>query len=255
MAYTSKTKIGNWVEDRSLEEERREKFSAAQSSGELSFLKTQTARAAATASVALAAASPGTLSVEDTVQLIHEPTAAALSTLDGEENVEVTAALDGTAPSLRNAFVVEAMDGSPRGSPVVYGGKVALRCIGGATRYLASDRAGPHTQVAHFSGEQKVMLADVEEGGKVPYQAAWVVDCFDASVRPETQGQAVPTGTVVLLRHAGSNEALCCHADQRKRYLTKFGPEVEVSAGTKKAGSVMGEPVMKTANAWMFKVE
>lgn len=170
-------------------------------------------------------------------------------------SVDVTAAIgDSTAASLRNVFTVVSMDGASEGEPVVYGRKVALRC-GNATgdvAYLASDRAGPHSRVAHFSGEQMVYLLRLNEGETVTSSAAWVFDCHDASVRPENQGAPVPTDAAVIIRHSNSAECLACLHEQRKKYFTTFGAEGEVTCSTKKAGSVMGEFVVKPENVWQL---
>lgn len=145
------------------------------------------------------------------------------------------------------------MDGAGEGEPVVYGGKVALRCMNaaGQSAYLASDRTGPHSRVAHFSGEQMVYLAGRDEE-VAPAQCAWVIECHDASIRPESEGNSVPTDAAVIVRHSNSAECLSCLYEQRKKYFTTFGAEGEVTCTTRKAGSVMGEYVVKPENAWRF---
>lgn len=135
-----------------------------------------------------------------------------------------------------------------------YGDKVAFRCVtpSGQTLYLASDRSGPHSIVAHFSGEQRVYTVIVADGDPVPFACAWVVDAHDATVRPESMGSPVPTGASVIIRHSNSAECLACLYDLHKTYLTTFGPETEVTCSMKKAGMAMGEFVVKAENEWSF---
>jgi hypothetical protein len=124
--------------------------------------------------------------------------------------------------------------------------------------FLASDRLGPHSIVAHFSGEQRVYTVAVADSGddgnvaSLPFACAWVIDAHDATVRPESLGSAVPTGASVIVRHSNSAECLACLHELRKTYLTAFGAETEVTCSTKKAGVAMGEYVVKAENEWRF---
>mmetsp|Transcript_56972 Transcript_56972/g.79013 ORF Transcript_56972/g.79013 Transcript_56972/m.79013 type:complete len:103 (+) Transcript_56972:3-311(+) len=97
-----------------------------------------------------------------------------------------------------------------------------------------------------------VYIFTPKEGEKIPSNCAWIIDCHDASVRPESQGGTVPTDSVVILRHSNSAECLAYLHEQRKKYFTTFGAEGEVTCSTKKAGSVMGEYVVKAENGWVF---
>lgn len=60
------------------------------------------------------------------------------------------------------------------------------------------------------------------------FNMVWIVDSMDPNDRFERQGEPVPAGEALLLRHAQTGQYLA--TDPKKSFKNDFGTEFEVSA-------------------------
>jgi len=256
--FGSGVKIGNWNEDKYLQERAAEDFTSTRDAGELGYQKTDRAIAAVTAPTALSAPNAGVLSYGDAIMLSHPSSDTVLSSLppirpSANMGTGVEAVAGAASATARSVFTVLPVDANLMGTPVKYTDHVYLKGanpLGDGALYLWSQKLSLNTPVARFSGEQKVEFKIIGDGEAVPGECMWEVLSNEASCRPEDEGTPIPAGAAVQLRHGLSAECLSCLHEQRKKIISDFGVEHEITAKTRTAGRVTGEVVYGSENVW-----
>jgi len=263
-SFGAGVKIGNWNEDMYLKEESMAKFLIKHDGKELGFHKTDALKASATAPAPVGGAAEGTLSFGDAVMLEHRAGAATLGSLPsvhaeaGEGRMLVTGigmgANDDHQPIVRNVFTIEPFTGDQAiGSPVTFGDKFCLRCDHptqrGEVLYLGSETQHLQSAASRYSGEQVVNLRASRDEIVGSYGVAWVVDLQDPNFRLEAEGTPIPTNTGVVIKHVLTAKLLSCNFELRKKMVSEFGAEHEVTCGTKMTRAKVEGP----ENTWIFK--
>jgi len=257
-------KIGNWNEDMYLKEESMAKFLIKHDGKELGFHKTDALKAGATATAQVGGAAAGILSFGDAVMLEHKAGVATLASLPSvhagaaDGNMLVTGkgmgANDDHQPIVRNVFTIEPFTGDQVvGSPVSFGDKFCLRCEHptqqGDVLYLGSETQHLQSAASRYSGEQVVNLRASRDEVVGSYGVAWTVELQDPNFRLEAEGTPIPTNSGVVIRHVLTAKLLSCNFELRKKMVSEFGAEHEVTCGTKMTRAKVEGP----ENTWIFK--
>jgi len=266
-SFGAGVKIGNWNEDMYLKEERLADFLIKHDGKELGFHKTDALKQSATSSAQVGGAAAGILSFGDTIMLEHKAGAATLASLPSvhvgahevsDETMLVTGAGMGSnddhQPTVRNVFTVEPFTGDQAmGSPVNFGDKFCLRCEHptqrGRVLYLGSETQHLQSAASRYSNEQIVNLRQSRDEIVVAYGVAWLVELQDPNYRLEAEGSPIPTNTPVVIKHVLTSKLLSCNYEVRKKMISEFGAEHEVTCGTKITRAKVEAP----ENHWIFK--
>jgi len=257
-------KIGNWNEDKFLQQTNEAKFTDQLNAGELSFQKTDRNKAEVTAPVELTTPSGGTLHYGDTIVFDHTESNSALASLPSirpsasvRNSVECTGASEAATPNSRTAFTIVPFDVSRAGSTVVYGDKMYLQLanpLGSGSLYLCSLSPTLNVPVARFSGEQKVEFLQLESDVTPGRDCVWELISAEAESRPEDEGSPVLANSKCHIKHTPTGQCLGCLYELRKKVLSDFGVDHEITCKTKVTGKVMGEFVTSAENMWTVRM-
>jgi len=251
--FQHQCRIGNWQEDKFLEQMRRTAHKEMVKGGNLllNVIKDRMAKALQPVDLTVIR-NDGYVHFGDLVMLKSLGTDAFLSgdlqdkdPRPGEISYALTASPDGN-PAARNTFLIDKVDSSSGDDTVRYGEPVKLR-INPRLRGLARDNQGKvvnspmyivSTPVsfgnyAKMSHKCEVMLTPKES-----HLTVWEFHVADASQRFEYEGMPVHAGDPIVLKHRGTNEKLC--ALKEFLHSTDFGEEFEVCGSTITTGGKQG---------------
>ena len=279
--YTQRTRVGNWLEDMCLEEEKLSEFSRSQATGSLIMNDLYKKQAVYNKPVELSKCVDGVVHFGDKV-LLGNPASGALLAVDLTESIFesdqgsrlVTAAAAGE-PVARNVFVVTPTDKSNAqlGDEVHFGEAFHLACHDvlledealKATRpgyYLASMLKNERN-ASRIANQQPVFMTDAKTMSSV-----WTFQKIAGNtgiVRQLSCGEAVPCtalgqydgGGAIVLQHRATKQALATSP----KYLdaTDFGRELEVTChnyfGTHKVEALASEMAGRTTGATNARLE
>lgn len=233
--YVPAVRIGNWLEETVLDAEKVKDFLAKKDAGELLIQKTSSLREQVTAPVELSS-DRDSVAFGDKVVLFHVPTERSLSAhipLDVlhlskaiKSPCPVTASTN-ASPCIRNTFIIQGMSPDISGGDFVRFGQpfyLTTQPGAGGELYLHSDAAS-FRKDAKYSRQQEVLLVD-----KPSYFCAWQILSVRQRDRLESEGEPVPSNSVIVLNHCKTNQNLACLS--QFSYKTGFGLEHEVTAHT-----------------------
>jgi hypothetical protein len=279
-SYMCKTKVGNWLEDQCLQEEKLSEFARNRDQGSSLMYNVMGKRNLYATRVPLAPRAGGTIRYGDVIMLGHPSTGGVLGVdlteacLDANRNQKlVSCAMPGGEPDhcARYSFMLEpTTDDTQEGDDVHFGESVLLRCHDllvldeqlGATRppfYLASglknDRNG-----SRVSNQQTIFATTTRN-----MAAAWTFEKVSGNtgvVRQLSGGEAVPCGTglngpTVVLQHKTTKTAMS--ASTKNWDSTDFGRELEVTChnhlGQNKVNCLVSEMAGKTTGQTNGRLE
>uniref|UniRef100_A0AAV2LC50 Cilia- and flagella-associated protein 161 n=1 Tax=Knipowitschia caucasica TaxID=637954 RepID=A0AAV2LC50_KNICA len=237
---TCHAKVGNWYEDRRLEEDTLKEYLEKKERGELTTQKMDFLRQNILKPVSLSVSEDGSVHFGDTVMLLNmgpqkDPTAlsinAELSSLSREPSLGIRAPCAvsaGPTPqaNTRTAFIITSVDGSCDGTTLLYDQSFALRTIDGFARglFLNSDTR------SFQKCAKKSCLQEVSLETEKTFLSWWKVLHADPKERMEHEGLPVPANAKVLIVNCKTNQALAVLRDYVLR--TMYGPEFELTAHT-----------------------
>jgi len=245
--YNHKVKIGNWSEDLEMEEIKLKDYLSKKSTGSLIVTAKQKQLEGSLVPVELSPSPEGSLQFGMKVMLYNHQTAGMLGVNPFDSPAKAYGAWMATTgpvadPVVRNVFELESTDGSD--GPVLFGQTIRLKLNPFASisspAYLQSEMVTPMS-AAKFSRHQEVLVISEPAG-----DTKWQIYHPDPGLRVETEGEEVPAGKPVLLKHVQTGVYL---ASDKIPYRNIFGPECEVhchnhatlSKGSTLAGEAKGE--------------
>lgn len=277
--YTQRTRVGNWLEDMCLEEEKLSEFSRSQATGSLIMNDLYKKQAVYNKPVGLSYCSDGLLRFGDKVML-GNPASGAVLAVDLSESIFesdtgsllVTGALNASGPVARNVFVICPVAKGPGrdGDVVHFGEPFHLCCHDGllvdeglkATRpgfFLASSLKNERNS-SRIANQQPVFMTH-----SATMSAVWTFEKVAGNtgiVRQLSTSEPVPCATslgggTVVVQHRATKQALATNV----KYLdaTDFGRELEVSChnyfGTHKVEALASEMAGRTTGATNARLE
>jgi len=228
--YHHRTRLGNWSEDLELEEIKLKDYLKKKESGTLIVTGKQQQLEASLAPAELSSSPDGLLRFGHQVMICNHQSKAFLSAnafdpvQKGHDAWILTTGPDGS-PSVRNVFELERADPHDgfEDDVVHYGQN--LRCK--MHPFSKIDRpAYMHSELvtalaaAKFSRHQEVTVIAAATG-----ETLWQILYPDTSARFEMEGQPVPAGSPLVLRHVQTGSFL---ASDEIPYHNLFGMEFEV---------------------------
>lgn len=225
------TRIGNWNEDQELEELRLKDFLAQKENGALIVTAKQRQLEEALRPEGLSPSPDGLLRFGQKVMLFNQQSKGFLSvnpydevTKDYPSFMLTTSVMD--IPSVRNTFVIERVDENDGfDDDVVHYGQL-FRCV---MLPFGSKLQGPtymHSEMvtalaaAKFSRHQEVTSLAAPSG-----ETKWMMLYPDVNCRLEMEGEPVPAGSPLVIRHVQTGSFL---ASDEIPYDNIFGREMEV---------------------------
>ena len=233
--YVPSVRVGNWREDLALEEETVKDFLYKKESGDLLIQKTSSLLQQVTMPIEISS-EKDTLSFGDKIVLYHVDTQRTLSAhiqfgvLHSSYTIQSPCAVTASTnivPCIRNTFSIESVSKDIGDGEVVRFGQpfyLKTQSGPGGDLYLHSDTA-TYAKDAKHSRQQEVLLVS-----PASYFCAWQLLCLVQRDRLESEGEPVPSNTVVLLNHCKTNQNLACLSQYS--YMTMFGREHEVTTHT-----------------------
>ncbi|XP_008281731.1 cilia- and flagella-associated protein 161 [Stegastes partitus] len=239
--HRSKLKVGNWFEDRHLEEDAVKEHLEKKERGELVTQKVDFLIQNMLRPVNLSVSNDGLLHFGDVVMLVNlggenrESTAVSINAdINSVTKIpspgiripcEVSAGR-GIQACTRTAFIVTSVDGSPEGSTLLFDQSFALKTTSGFARGLClTSDIKSFQKCAKKSRLQEVNLDDSSS-----FLSWWKIVHFDPQERLGHEGQPVHANKKVLITHCKTNQALAVLGDQV--IWTMYGKEYEVTAHT-----------------------
>mmetsp|Transcript_69761 Transcript_69761/g.204178 ORF Transcript_69761/g.204178 Transcript_69761/m.204178 type:complete len:308 (-) Transcript_69761:91-1014(-) len=228
--YHHRTRIGNWSEDLELDEIKLKDYLKKKESGSLIVTAKQQQLEASLAPAELSASPDGALRFGHKVMLVNHQSKAFLNANAFEpvqkgHDAWILTTGPNAAPSVRNVFELERADPNDGfDDDVVHYGQ-NLRCK--LHPFSKMDRpAYMHSELvtalaaAKFSRHQEVTVLSAPTG-----ETLWQILYPDTSERFEMEGEPVPAGSPVVLRHVQTGSFL---ASDEIPYHNLFGLEYEV---------------------------
>mmetsp|Transcript_96972 Transcript_96972/g.274284 ORF Transcript_96972/g.274284 Transcript_96972/m.274284 type:complete len:302 (-) Transcript_96972:153-1058(-) len=249
--YNHKVKIGNWSEDLEMEEIKLKDYLSKKDTGSLIVTAKQKQLEGSLVPVELSPSPEGCLQFGMKVMLYNHQTAGVLGANPFDAASKAYGAWMATTgpmtdPVVRNVFELESTDGSD--GVVLYGQTIRLKLHPFAKitspAYLQSEMVTP-VSAAKFSRYQEVLVISEPAG-----DTKWQIHHPDPDLRAETEGEEVPAGRPVLIRHVQTGTYL---ASDKIPYKNMFGQECEVHCHShvplSKGGVLAGEAKGETENS------
>lgn len=249
--YNHKVKIGNWSEDLEMEEIKLKDYLAKKDTGSLIVTAKQKQLEGSLVPVELSPSPEGCLEFGMKVMLYNHQTAGVLGANPFDTPAKAYGAWMATTgpltdPVVRNVFELESTDGSA--GAVVYGQTIRLKLNPFAKitspAYLQSEMVTPMS-AAKFSRHQEVLVISEPAG-----DTKWQIQHPDPNLRSEMEGEEIPAGKPVLIKHVQTGVFL---ASDKIPYQNIFGPECEVHchshAPLTKPCTLAGEAKGETENS------
>ncbi|KAG9271768.1 cilia- and flagella-associated protein 161 [Astyanax mexicanus] len=262
--YRASVRVGNWMEDVTLEKDSLKDFLYRRDRGELTVQKTDLLKQTLLKPVSLSVSRDGFLRFGDTVMLVnsggtdHDPCdpcslsiVADLSNMKSHPQTSSNTGLygpfqvggaSGLTPCVRNALIITSVDGTAEGEVLRYEQSFALRTTAAFSGelYLASDHR-TFQKCAKSSRLQEVSLVE-----QADFLCWWRVVYFDPQERLEHEGYPVQGNTKVLITHCKTNQCLAALANHE--VWTPFGKEYELVAHT----FLDSHKAEQNSNHWLF---
>jgi Ca2+-binding EF-hand superfamily protein len=267
--FSSKTRIGNWLEDEELDQVRFKDYLKRKEGSQLAVHLSQQKLSKSLTKVGHSFSYDGGLHFGDKLMFINKQTKGFLAcdVWDKIPNCPdpafaVTSSASVVSPVARAVFILERVedrDGYP-GDQVFYGQKLRLRVHPYLSReglWLSSCPISPQS-FARFSRHQEVSVSSLANAS-----STWVIEHADSKLRFEAQGSPVPANQPILIKHQATGQWL---AADHINYRNDFGNEFEVCShsflipkrtqqlGSEKAGKlVIDTPARHQGdqNIWM----
>lgn len=229
-SYSHNVRIGNWNEDKELDELRMKEYLHRKANGDLLVHKIQAHLNQSLTEVGLTFSRDETLHFGDAIMLYSVQTEGVLS-VDMSANIggydtayTVTSSTLTQAPVARNVFIVEGVGNVRPGDQVRLGQPFRLRAhdqlAPGQTMFLNTQPVST-TSFSKMTRNQEVVCAPTPP----THDTVWTVQYKDISKRFEMEGQPVPTNAEVVIQHAATRAAL---SSDKKEMFNDFGKEFEV---------------------------
>lgn len=267
--YNHNVRIGNWSEDLELEEIKVKDYLKKKDTGTLIVTGKQRQLESSLVPTDVDASPEGVVKYGMKIMLVSNQTQGILSAnpfdrADGKAYdswMVTTARMQHSPPgTVRNVFEIESAERSAVQGEVCYGQTLRLKLDKfsalTAPAYLHSELVTPMV-AAKFSRHQEV-VATAEPSG----ETKWQVVHPHPDLRGEAEGQPVPAGEPVLLKHVQTGSYL---ASDEIPYHNVFGPECEVHcftygaltkpailAGEAKGETENSQKVIGKPNLWTF---
>jgi hypothetical protein len=226
--YNPHCLVGNWYEDRVLEEDVIKDFLERKQNGALLSQKMVQYESIEAQPVVLTTSPDGFVHFGDVLMLKCDGTEANRPGfiakaarrdcfLNGEfvrrsnENLIEAQGTILSRPNKKNAFVLRSVDGSVNGSVLRYGQPFALSSLDG--HYYLHSETRTIDRASHKSRLQVANFQNVYN-----HECDWVVTSLNPAFRLETEGRSVPANEKVIILHMKTNKALGVVTDFRNRY-------------------------------------
>mmetsp|Transcript_17959 Transcript_17959/g.56317 ORF Transcript_17959/g.56317 Transcript_17959/m.56317 type:complete len:289 (+) Transcript_17959:33-899(+) len=232
--YGPKTRVGNWLEDMELEEEKRAQFSASQAEGKLVMSQMSEKASLYTRPVALSPCEGGRVRFGSVVMVSHRSTATTLavdlteSILESDVESRLVTASPRCEAVARSAFtIVPVEEGVEAGAELHFGEPFYLASHASLSErpYYLTSALKSCFNASRVANQQPVSMA----AHKRP-NAVWTCEKIADNagvVRRLSKREAVPLGEPVVVQHKNTKQALA--ADSKYADLTDFGRELEVT--------------------------
>jgi len=272
--YYHHTRIGNWSEDQELEEIRLKDFLAQKESGQLKVTAKQRQLEECLRAEQLSPSPDGVLKFGQQVMCLNQQSKGYLSANPYEEvttkqcEAFVLTTSHRSEPSVRNVFhIVRADDNDGFEDDTVHYGQT-IRFMLAPFSSRMERPAFMHSEMvtalaaAKFSRHQEVTAIGDPSG-----ETKWQILYPDVNNRFEMEGEPVPAGSPVCLRHVQTGSFL---ASDEIPYDNIFGREMEVhcfaylslnktqNLTSEKKGDITGDYALRKhglPNIWMLRTE
>lgn len=247
-SYTSKVKIGNWYEQRELEQIRLRDVLERKERGEFNMSNLSQRRQLNLKPVENVSTTPdGVVRLGDVCMMYNLLTEGYLATNLSDKLTMTTTWI--ASPCARNTFQVVRYQDKNDILPVAvpddvlrYGQKIQFVSnpeLAGGPYYVQSQRTS-HSSYAKYSKHQELDMT-----AKSVWNTVWQVVFPDPQYRDEMEGAPVKIHVPVLLRHCNTNQYM---ATDKIAYRNEFGSEWEASVHT----HLDGHKAEKTQNLFVF---
>lgn len=231
-SYSHNVRIGNWNEDKQLNELRMQEYLHNKKNGTLLMHSVKKQLNEALQDTPLSYCADNKVHIGDSVMLYSARTKAVLSVdsstkiMSADTGYFVTTSTIPTSPVVRNVFIIEAYgDNIPLGSIVKLGQNIRLR----ANPKWETDK--PYYLTSQPKSTQSfspvTRLQEVCVMPTTSYETVWVAQYKDTSKRFEMEGSDLPSNVEIVLQHASTKAAL---ASDTQKLNNDFGSEYEVCA-------------------------
>jgi len=236
-SYNSNVKLGNWNEDKHLQQLQMKEYLHKRKSGTLLVQTVQKLLNQSLEEVGLTYSDDGFVHIGDQLMLYSVRTEGVLS-VDAETKIAtydlayaVTSSDLTQAPVARNVFTIEAVDRKAKeGDVLTLGQPFRLRThdkVLGRHAWLSSQPTSStcSAKIAKHDQEVSVSVANTT------YATVWQCQFKDINKRFEMEGQHVPANSEIVIQHVSTKTAL--RSDNSGGYVfNDFGKESEVSCQT-----------------------
>lgn len=261
--YNPSVRVGNWFEDKQLEEDALKEFLDKRESGELLIQKigNLTEKSNDQSCSSLTVSTDGKLKFGDRIQLVNDGTDERLvemgkakrrnasvlsigvigSDVSSDSSAQspslCTSSLSMMSPSPRNILIVKSCDGTPDGQSINFGQPFQLVSLSGT--FLSSDRA----TFGNATKKSRHQAVNFTNDGS--FLTHWKAEYFNPQLRLEFEFSPIPVNEKLIIKHVKTNQSLAV-----EDYITAglFGPEFEVSTNT----FFDDHRAEKDANHWSF---
>lgn len=232
-AYSYNVKIGNWNEEKELQELRMKEYLHRKEKGQLLVHTVQQHLNRSLQEVGLTYSKDGYIHVGDHIMLYSVQTEGVLSVdcsdklSSSDEGYACTTSTLTQAHVARNVFVIEGYGNNIRHGDVLKLGQPFRLRINPA---LLTE--GVYLQSQPMSALSCSKVSRMQEVGMVKinsYDTVWIAQFKDSTKRFEMEGQPVPANAEIVLFHAATKNAL---SSDKLIYHNDFGQEYEVCCKT-----------------------
>lgn len=231
-SYSHNVRIGNWNEDKELQELRMKEYLHRKATGQLLVHQVQGQLNQSLQEVSLTHSKDDLIRMGDSIMLYSVSTEGVLSVdmstkiVSDDVGYAVTTSTLTQAPVARNVFIIEPYgENIEHGSILKLGQPFRLRThtkLSEAPAYLQSQPKNTRS-FSKSSNAQEVCVTLAQNS----YDTVWAVQYKETSARFEMENQPVPGNAEVVLQHMATKSAL---ASQKLDIYNDFGKEFEVSA-------------------------
>jgi len=232
-AYSYNVRIGNWNEEKELQELRMKEYLHRKEKGQLLVHTVQQHLNTSLQEVPLSYSQDGFIHIGDEIMMYSVQTEGVLSVdcsdklTSSDQGFAVTSSTLTQAHVARNVFVIEGYGNNVQKGDILKLGQPFRMRINPA---LMSE--GFYLQSQPMSASCCSKVTRNQEVGVVKinsYDNVWVCQFKDYSKRFEMEGQPVPANAEILVVHAGTKNAL---SSDKIPYHNDFGQEFEVCCKT-----------------------
>lgn len=214
--YNRNVLVGNWYEDRVLEEDVIRDYLEKRSKN---LLLSQNSVGHPTGPLTLSTVNDGKIHIGDIVMLRcvgtqDQPSSLLPKAYRNDCNIVSNGMIAAGSPSSSinssSALVIKSVDGSAPGTPLTYGQAFAITTLDGSL-YLHSDTRS-FDRAAKTSRLQSVEFVSVYN-----HECDWVATCLNPKFRIEVEGVDIPANEKILILHMKTNKALGVHCDYNNK--------------------------------------